>query len=194
MSEHVIDQVMHFKSPGPKNTQTLMQFAADRCKALGLTKVVIATTSGRTIDEALSYFQPLGITIIAVTHVVGYAGPNAKDLSDEKQAELEAKGVKIVTAAHAFGGVGRGIRSKLDTFQIDEIMAYTLRMLGQGAKVGVEVTLMAADRGFVRTDEDVMAIGGTGKGADTAMVVRPANSHACLDFKIREITAKPNSI
>ena len=46
MSEHVIDQVMHFKAPGPKNTQTLMPFAADRCKALGLTKVVIATTSG----------------------------------------------------------------------------------------------------------------------------------------------------
>ena len=194
MSEHVIDQVMHFAKPGPKNTQTLMQFAADRCKTLGLKKVVIATTSGRTIDEALPYFQPLGVTIIAVTHVAGYANPNEKDMSDEKHAELEAKGVKIVTTAHAFGGVGRGVRTKLNTFQVDEIMAYTLRMLGQGVKVGVEVAMMAADRGFVRTDEDVMAIGGTGRGADTALVVRPANSHACLDFKIREITAKPNSI
>ena len=73
-------------------------------------------------------------------------------------------------------------------------MAYTLRILGQGVKVGVEISMMAADHGFVRTDEDIMAIGGTGKGADTAIVVRPANSHACLDVKIREITAKPNSV
>ena len=194
MSEHVIDQVVHFKSPGPKNTQILLKHAAERLKALGLNKVVIATTTGRTIEEALPYFQPLGATIIGVTHVAGYGGSKEPELSEAKRAELQAKGVKFVTAAHAFGGVGRGIRNKLNTYQLDEIMANTLRILGQGVKVGVEVAMMAADRGFVGADEDIIAIGGTGLGADTAMVVRPANSHNCLDFKIREIVAKPNSL
>jgi hypothetical protein len=50
---------------------------------------------------------------------------------------------------------------------------------------------MAADAGLVRTDEDVISIGGTSEGADTAMVLRPANSSNVFDLKIREIIAKP---
>jgi hypothetical protein len=64
-------------------------------------------------------------------------------------------------------------------------------MLGQGVKVGVEIAYMAADRGYVRTDEDVLTISGTGKGADTALVIRPAPSASCLDLRVREIIAKP---
>jgi hypothetical protein len=64
-------------------------------------------------------------------------------------------------------------------------------MEARGVKVGIEMACMAADRGFVRTDEDVLTIAGTGKGADTALVVKPAPSAACLEVKVREIIAKP---
>jgi hypothetical protein len=74
---------------------------------------------------------------------------------------------------------------------VDEIMAYTLRMFGQGTKVGIEISYMACDRGWIRTDEDVLTIAGSESGADTALVVRPANSHRCLEAVIREIVAKP---
>jgi hypothetical protein len=112
-------------------------------------------------------------------------------MPEDVRARLERAGVKVLTAAHAFGGVGRGIRRKLETYQTDEIMAYTLRIFGQGVKVALEIVLMACDRGWVRTDEDVLSIGGTGRGADTALVVRPANSQNCLDAVVREIVAKP---
>jgi hypothetical protein len=50
---------------------------------------------------------------------------------------------------------------------------------------------MACDAGLVRTDEDVISMGGTGKGVDTALVIRPANSYHFFDLKVREVICKP---
>jgi hypothetical protein len=36
-----------------------------------------------------------------------------------------------------------------------------------------------------------MAIGGSGEGADTAMIVRPAHAQAVLETHITEIICKP---
>jgi hypothetical protein len=63
--------------------------------------------------------------------------------------------------------------------------------MGEGTKVCVEVTLMAADAGLIPVDRDIIAIGGTGRGADTALRICPANSAKFFDLKIREIIAKP---
>jgi hypothetical protein len=97
----------------------------------------------------------------------------------------------VLTCQHAFGGVGRAVRNKLSTYQVDEIMAYTLRIFGQGIKVAIELALMAADAGLVRTDEDVISVGGSGSGADSAIVLQPANSSRFFDLKVKEIICKP---
>lgn len=127
----------------------------------------------------------------SVTHVTGFQKPNYQELSKETRQELESKGISVLTCQHSFGGIGRAIRNKLSTFQIDEIIAFTLRTFGQGTKVAIELALMAADAGFVRTDEDVIAIGGTGKGADTALLLQPANSFNFFDLKVKEVICKP---
>ena len=131
------------------------------------------------------------INIIVVTHVTGYAKPDVQELDEKDRRKLESQGVKVLTCQHAFGGVGRGVRNKLDTYQMDEIMAHTLRVFGQGVKVAIEVTLMAADAGLVRTDEDVISVGGTAQGVDSALVLKPANSAHFFDLKVREIICKP---
>ena len=77
---------------------------------------------------------------------------------------------------------------------MDEIIAYTLRIIGQGTKVAIELALMPADAGLVRTDEDVISLGGTGKGVDTALVVQPTNSFNFFDVKVKEIICKPSII
>jgi len=59
-------------------------------------------------------------------------------------------------------------------------------------KVACEITLMAVDAGLIRTDEDAIAMGGTGKGLDTALVSRPANSPDFFDMKVKEILCKPH--
>ena len=58
-------------------------------------------------------------------------------------------------------------------------------------KVAVEVTLMAADAGVIPVDQAIVAIAGTGRGADTAIVIQPANTTNFLDLDIHEIIAKP---
>jgi hypothetical protein len=122
---------------------------------------------------------------------MGFRKENEQELLPEHKNRIEALGGKVLTAQHALGGVGRAVRNKLGTYQVDEIMAFTLRTLGQGMKVAVEIALMAADAGLIRTDEDVIAIGGSGKGADTAAVIQPANAHQFFNLKIRGILCKP---
>jgi len=58
-------------------------------------------------------------------------------------------------------------------------------------KVCVEIVLMAADAGLIGIDKDVIAIAGTGRGADTAVLVRPASTSDFFNLKIKEIIAKP---
>ncbi len=191
MNEEQRLETVYFKKPGPGNTAACLRAAQLRAEQLGLEAVVLATCSGRTAKEALQVFDPGRLRLIAVTHVTGFREPNVQEMPQEVRQELRDKGLVVHTAAHAFGGVGRGLRQKLSTYQVDEIMAYTLRLFGQGVKVGVEMALMCADAGLVRTDREIMTVAGTGQGADTAMVLTPANSHACLEARIHEIVAKP---
>jgi len=183
-------QCRYFKKPGPQNTKAVMEIVSARAKELDIHTVLVATCSGRTAFEALG----LGKKIIAVTHVTGFREPNHQELSPDTRRELESKGIRVLTCQHAFGGVGRAVRNKLSTYQTDEIIAFTLRTFGEGTKVAIELALMAADAGFIRTDEDVISIGGTGKGADTALVLQPANSFHFFDLKVKEIICKPHGM
>ena len=57
--------------------------------------------------------------------------------------------------------------------------------------MGCEVACMAVDAGTIRTDEEAISIGGSGGGADTAIVLRPSNTHTFFDTRILEIICKP---
>lgn len=180
----------YFEKPGKRNTGAVLKAAGDSARALGITTVLVPSVSGKT---ALAARESLAknIRVIAVTHVAGFEGPDIQEMSARTRRLLESKGVQVLTAQHAFGGVGRAVRNKLGTYQVDEIMAWTLRTFGQGTKVAVEIALMAADAGLVRTGEDVISLGGSGEGVDTALVVRPSNSSRFFDLKVREVICKP---
>ena len=95
-----------------------------------------------------------------MTHSTGFREPNIQELPPEKKEEIEKKGGKVLTCQHSFGGVSRAVRKKLETYQLDEIIAHTLRIFGEGMKVAVEIALMAADVGLIRTDKESIAIAG----------------------------------
>ncbi len=182
----------YFPKAGPANTEAVLEAVGRRAEALSIKRIIVATCSGRTAFEALKRFNP-ALKIVAVTHVTGFNEPNVQELSEKDRQALQAQGVEVLTCAHAFGGVGRGVRNKVGTYQVDEVMAFTLRIFGQGTKVAVEIALMAADAGLVRTDEHVISVGGTGKGADTALVLRPAISSHLFDLRVREVICKPSN-
>src|SRR4030042_5606742 len=175
----------YFVKPGPANTGAVLEAAGRRAKELSSGRVVVASCTGQTAFAARKIFAP-SARIIAVTHVTGFAEPNVQELSEEDRRALQEQGVEVMTCAHAFGGVGRGVRNKVGTYQIDEILAFTLRTFGQGTKVAVEIALMAADAGLIRPEEEVIAIGGSGKGADTALVLRPAPRSPIFALKVKE--------
>jgi len=179
----------YFDKPGRENTQRTLELARKRAEELGIKTILVASTRGDTGVKACEVFQ--GYNVVVVTHSTGFKEPNYQELTAENRAAIEAAGGKILTCQHAFGGVGRAVRKKLGTYQLDEIIAYTLRLFGEGMKVAVEIALMAADAGLVRTDEPCISIAGTGKGADTAVVLKPANAQTFFDLRVLEILCKP---
>jgi hypothetical protein len=50
---------------------------------------------------------------------------------------------------------------------------------------------MAADGGLLPTDSEIIAIGGTGTGVDTAIVLKATHQGNFFDMRIHEIIAMP---
>ncbi|MFQ6091688.1 MAG: pyruvate kinase alpha/beta domain-containing protein [bacterium] len=188
-SEAVERKAIYFVRPGPKNTDATLALAQKRAQALGIESIIVATTVGRTGVKAAELFK--GYNLVVVTHSTGFTEPNVQELREENRRTIIAAGAKILTGQHSFGGVGRAVRKKLGTYELEELVAYTLRIFGEGTKVACEMALMVADAGLVRTDEEVIAIAGTGRGADTALVLQPANAQTFFDLRIKEVICKP---
>lgn len=187
--DEITIQCTCFHTPGKENTERVLQIAKTRAEQLDIQSVVVATTTGQTGVRASEIFK--GYNLIVVTHSTGFKEPNFQELTDENRRAIEANGGRILTCQHAFGGVGRAVRKKLQTYELEEIIAYTLRIFGEGMKVACEITLMAADAGLIRVGEPAIAIGGTGRGADTAVVLLPANVQNFFDMRIMEVLCKP---
>jgi len=179
----------YFYRAGSANTDAVLDMVCKRAAELKIRKIVIPTYTGKSALAAAKRIDPAGI--VAVTTAWGSEKPNMQAMKDAIRRQLLEMGCQVVTATHVFGGVGRSVRKKLGTHQVDEIMAYTLRIFGQGTKVAVEAALMAADAGCVRTDENIISTGGSSSGIDTALVLQPVNASSFLDMKVREVICKP---
>jgi hypothetical protein len=181
--------IVYYDKPGKENTGDTLTMAKERAIELGIDTIVVASTGGATAIQAAEYFE--GFKLIVVCHSTGSREPNAQEMDPGARSAVESMGGVVHIATHAFGGVGRSIRNKFNTYQTEEIIAQTLRIFGEGIKVVCEIALMAADAGLVRTDQEVVCVAGTGHGADTAVVLQPVNAQKFLDLKIKEIICKP---
>jgi len=184
--------ILYYSSTGEVNTDQTLSEAKHRADELGITDIVVASTRGNTAVKALEVFK--GYNLIVVPHVTGLRKPGVQEMSDDVQEKIRTAGGKVVIATHVFSGVNRAIQARFDTVYPAGIIAQTLRMFGQGMKVVVEIVAMAADAGVIPADKDVVAIAGTGRGADTAVVITPVNAHRFFDMVIKEIIVKPNSL
>jgi len=183
--------ILYFPGPGDHTDETL-KAAKERADELGIRDIVVSSTEGTTALKAVDVFR--GYNVVVVTHVTGYKEPGGQEVSDERAKKIRDGGGKIVTAAHAFSGVEQAIRKKFDTVYPAGIIAQTLRLFSQGMKVVVEITAMATDAGLIPADKDVVAIAGSHRGADTAVVIKPANSRAIFDMVVKEIICKPGNL
>ena len=183
-------KVVYFEQPGPGNTEEVLRIVKARAEELGIKTIVVATTVGDTAVRATEVFERM--KVVVVTHYTGMREPNFQEVTEENRQKIESKGGIVLTTSHAFTGIGGAMRKKFRMYLLGDVIANTLRIFGQGMKVVCEIVLMAADAGLVRTDEDVIAIGGTGRGADMAVVLSPVNTIDFFDLKVKEILCKPH--
>lgn len=188
MSERIVPCV-YFDDPGAQNTERTFEIAKARADELGLKPIIVATTSGETGVKAARYFK--GCDVVVVSHSTGFSEPNVQELTDANKEIILSNGARLLTCQHAMGGINRAVRREFGTYMLDEIIAFTLRAFSQGVKVGIEMALMAADAGLVRVGEPAITIAGSGGGADTAMVLLPANAQDFFNVRVLEILCKP---
>jgi hypothetical protein len=182
-------KILYFDEVGEKNTDETLKAAKVRAEELGIKDIVVASTRGMTGVKAVKVFE--GHNVVVVTHSTGFKEPGKQELLAEHREKIEAGGGKILTTGHAFAGIARAVRRKFDTVGSAEIIAQTFRVLGQGMKVVTECAAMAADAGLIPMDGDVISVGGSGRGADTAVVLKPAHIQDIFNMYVREIIAKP---
>lgn len=182
-------RIVYFDRPGKDNTEAVFDIARKRAAELGITTIIVASTTGETALKAVDALK--GFKVVIVTHVTGSREPNVNPMSEEDRKTVISKGGVPITAAHAFGSIDRAMRRSFNTMGLGETIASVLRTFGQGMKVVCEISLMAADAGVVRTDEEVISIGGTGRGADTAVVLNPVNTQDFFNLRVKEILCKP---
>ena len=179
--------ILYFEKPGEANTDATLAIARARAEALGIRQVVVASTHGFSAKRAQAAFEGLDAAIIAVSICASF-DEEGWTMRDEERAELQQLGIKVLTTTHTLGD---DVSTAFSPSVPSMIVRETLYTFCQGMKVAVEIALMAADAGLLRMNEEVIAIAGTGDGADTAIVLQPAYSRKFQSLRIREILAKP---
>jgi len=187
--------VVYWDEKGPKNTEKTVRLVLEKAAEKAVGYIVVASSTGRTAEKFLQEKEQKKKKdrpeIICVTYQAGFREPGQVVMMPETRSKLEEGGIKVLTTTHLLAGVDRALRFKFGGIYPAEIMANTLRMFGQGTKVCVEVAVMALDAGLIPYREEIIAVGGSGRGADTALLMVPAHSHYFFDNKIKEIICKP---
>lgn len=180
---------MFWDSAGLHNTNDTIRLAMQRAAELDISHMVIASCTGESARKLLSY--PSKPSIVCVTHHTGFASPGENEMDPSVREDLINQGAQVLTTTHFFAGADRALRLQFGGVYPSEIMAQTLRILGQGVKVAVEISIMALDAGLIPYGQEIIALGGTAEGVDAAIVVVPAHSRNFFDTQVREIICMP---
>jgi hypothetical protein len=180
---------MYFDQAGEQNTKDALHIAVAEAEKRGIRHIVVASTRGDTGLEAATLLEGKGIALVVVSHNTGFSNEGEQEFDPGKRARIEELGGTVYTGTMVLRNLGTAIRSE-QSYSQQDLVANTLRMLGQGMKVCVEIVAMAADAGLVPC-EDCIAAAGTHWGADTVAVIRANSSNNFFQIKVREILAKP---
>ena len=176
--------VTYFETLGPENTDVTFRLARERAHELGIRKIVIASTTGATARKAMDCFRDDGVQLVIIPHQWDFhreVNPFPADLAAtlREAGHVVHFGTMLFHTGELFGS------------PVPQLMADLLRCFCQGFKVCFEIVLMATDAGHVKSGEQVIAIAGTGRGSDTALVLQAASSQHLKKLRVNEILAKP---
>ena len=200
MNKMVKRLVYYFDEPGEGNTDLVIEAVSQRLEAGGIKTVIVASTSGETAAKfARSLSGKVELVCVSEAPYRREWGERWPCLKQRFRRELQRLGVAVIDKApYVFHNSVLETAPWSGAFP-ERLVRETLYCFGQGMKVAVEVALIGVSCGYVTPYEDVIAVGGSGGGADTAIVLR-ATYPACLFDKdpgkrleIKEIIAMPIS-
>ena len=175
--------IIYFDETGSSNTHTVLALVRKRAQGAGIRRVVVASTTGATARKASAALADTDIKLVVIPHQYGFREEVEFDL--DLVPELERAGHRVHWATmlfHTDGFYGSNAPTALATM---------LRTFGQGMKVCLEILLMAADGGMLARGEKTIAVAGTGRGADTAILATASTSNRLKEVRVHEILCKP---
>jgi len=167
-------KITYFDEPGEENTAVVLGIAEERARELSIKHMLVPSVRGNSAEKALDFFWNTDLTLF-------FVGTDPARFAPETEKHVIDSGFKL-----AF--------YKQVDYQYPDDVKNAFRRFGQGAKVAVEITLIAAQEEVVEPGTEVVALGGSGKGLDTALVIMPAKSDEFSELEIREILCKPRKI
>ena len=191
MSKGTEGKVLYFEKKGTVNTDRTLEIALACCEDKGIQKVVVASSTGKTALR-LREKAKASVEIIAVTYGAGSKYREEVEEFNRNRETLAKKGIQTVRGLQGLSATERAFENKYKSGLLPlNIVADTLRMFSQGMKVCLEVALMAAEAGFITPDEEVVVIAGSGTGADTAVIMKPAYAASMFDTRFKAILCMP---
>jgi len=187
-------EVTYFEKGGPQNTDKALEIAKKYADQFGIKDIVIASTTGTTAEKAAEFFDPKDYNIMVVTHAYYFVNSTTRqEFPEEKLNNLKELGLKFHIGTHSMSGIERGLRLKKEAWQFVDLLA---KMLGyhfsQGVKVCIEISATICDAGLIPDlERDIIAVAGTGRGADTVCLIKPAPTSGFKNLKVKAILAKP---
>jgi uncharacterized protein len=168
--------IVYFDRPGQENTDEVLDVVQRRYEEGDISRILVATTKGVTGLKFAKAFKSKA-EVVAISH---------EKIEVDYRKEMEEHGAKPLEKSHLpFHAKGM------------DVVRDALFVMGQGFKVALELALIATDMGIVPPYNYVIAVGGTGRGADTAIVVRTTTTAEAFTrdeskrLEVREILCMP---
>lgn len=191
-------EVYHFEKAGEVNTDLVVEAVTKHIERSGIRDVVVASSSGATaLEFANALKDQARIICVSESAFRKEMGSEWPCMDEKVKEELESLGVIVLDRAPYMlhGSIYEDSLHKAPT--VEDVFRDTLYAFGQGMKVAVEVVLSAVDCGALEPFKDVIGVGGSGKGADTAIVIKSTYRGTVFSknkdkrLEIREILAMP---
>lgn len=183
--------VTYFEKPGPENTLRCLDIVRGAIRDFNYRHIVVASTTGSTGQLFAEALKDNDVNLVIITHSYGFKEPNSLEMPDTIKEKIQASGARLYTGTMITHSLETALSSKFGGLYPTLVVAQALRRFGEGPKVCCEIVMMAADAGLIPEGEEIIAVAGTGRGADTVMVLHSATSKRFLDLKVLEILAKP---
>lgn len=180
----MVRETKYFSNLKEDHTLETFQCVEQRLINSEIKKIVLASTTGRTAIAALDYFKDKDVQLIIIPHQYDFSrkdNPFPQDLVDE----IRKAGHQVHFGTMLFH------TDKLFGINVPSVIANFLRCFCEGVKVCYEIVLMATDAGLLKIGETVIAIAGTGRGADTALYMQASSSQNLKRLRVQEILCKP---